>query len=340
MALESATYISDLVSTNPTSSDNLSQGDDHIRLLKSTLKATFPNVSGAVTADHTELNKLDGLTASTAQLNYVTGVTSAIQTQLDNLSSSKAPLANPTFTGTVVLPSTTSVGNVSSTELGYLDGVTSAIQTQIDGKANTSSLGTAAFINVGTSANNIVRLDGSARLPAVDGSQLTGISAGFSMPSGAVMPYAGSTEPSGWLFAFGQSVSRTTYAALFAVIGTTYGAGDGSTTFNLPDLRGRVVAGQDDMGGTSANRLTGQSGGVDGDILGGTGGAETHTLTEAQLPAHSHSFNARSGSGGSAAVSYSTGLSTLQQITTTSAGSDQAHNNVQPTLILNYIIKT
>lgn len=83
MALESATYISDLVSTNPTSSDNLSQGDDHLRLLKSTIKATFPNVSGAVTPTHTELN-------------YVDGVTSAIQTQLD----AKAVLAGAnTFTG-------------------------------------------------------------------------------------------------------------------------------------------------------------------------------------------------------------------------------------------------
>lgn len=135
MALESATYISDLVTTNPTSSDPLAQGDDHLRLLKSTLKATFPNVSGAVTPTHTELNVLDGLTASTAELNYVDGVTSAIQTQID----AKAPLANPTFTGTVVLPSTTSVGNVSSTELGYLDGVTSGLQSQIDAKAPLAS---------------------------------------------------------------------------------------------------------------------------------------------------------------------------------------------------------
>ena len=83
MALESATYISDLVSTNPTSSDGLSQGDDHLRLLKSTVKATFPNVSGAVLPTHTELN-------------FVDGVTSSIQTQLD----AKAALASSnTFTG-------------------------------------------------------------------------------------------------------------------------------------------------------------------------------------------------------------------------------------------------
>jgi microcystin-dependent protein len=60
--------------------------------------------------------------------------------------------------------------------------------------------------------------------------------------------------------------------------------GDGSTTCNIPDCRGRVIAGKDDMGGTSANRLTNQSGGLNGDTLGAMGGSETHTLTEAQLP--------------------------------------------------------
>jgi microcystin-dependent protein len=323
MALESATYISDLVSTNPTSSDGIAQGDDHLRLLKSTIKATFPNVSGAVTATHTELN-------------YVDGVTSAIQGQID----AKAPLASPTFTGTVVLPSTTSVGNVTATELGYLDGVTSSIQTQIDAKASTASLGTAASLNVGTSANNIVQLDGSAKLPAVDGSALTNLPVSFSMPSGCVMPYAGSSAPSGWLFAFGQNVSRTTYAALFAAIGTAYGSGDGSTTFALPDLRGRVVAGKDDMGGTSANRLTNQTGGLDGDVLGATGGAETHTLTIAQMPAHTHTvsgvFDTTSGTNNVGSGSNDGFVSA----TTSSAGSGAAHNNVQPTLVLNYIIKT
>ena len=118
MGLETGTYISDLVATNPAASDPKSQGDDHLRLIKSTLLATLPNVTGAITPTHTELN-------------YVDGVTSAIQTQLD----AKAPLASPTFTGTVVLPSTTSIGNVSATEIGYVDGVTSAIQTQLDAKA-------------------------------------------------------------------------------------------------------------------------------------------------------------------------------------------------------------
>lgn len=83
MALESATYINGLVSTNPTGTDVRSQGDDHLRLLKSTIKSTFPNVTGAVTATQDELNIIDGVTATTAELNYCDGVTSAIQTQID-----------------------------------------------------------------------------------------------------------------------------------------------------------------------------------------------------------------------------------------------------------------
>lgn len=88
--------------------------------------------------------------------------------------------------------------------------------------------------------------------------------------------------PNGWGLCAGQAVSRSTYADLFAAIGVTYGAGDGSTTFNLPDLRGRVPAGLDNMGGTAANRITG------GTTLGGNGGTEAVTLTSAQIPAHVH----------------------------------------------------
>lgn len=161
------------------------------------------------------------------------------------------------------------------------------------------------------------------------------------MPPGAVMPYAGTTEPTGWLFCYGQAVSRATYAALFAAIGTTYGAGDTTTTFNLPDLRGRVVAGQDDMGGSSANRLTNQTGGLNGDTLGATGGTETHTLTTAEMPAHTHTFtygvNDVNGGGG---TNPSYMELTGQTETTSSTGGGGAHNNVQPTIILNYIIKT
>lgn len=93
----------------------------------------------------------------------------------------------------------------------------------------------------------------------------------MSNPAGIIMPFAGTVAPQGCLFCDGSAVSRTTYAALFEVIGTTYGAGDGETTFNIPDLSGRVVIGVSNS-----------------HALGTTGGSETVTLTDDQLPEHSH----------------------------------------------------
>lgn len=179
-------------------------------------------------------------------------------------------------------------------------------------------------------------------------------------PAGVVLPFAGSAAPTGWLLCYGQAVSRTTYAALFAALGTAYGAGDGSTTFLLPDLRGRVPGGKDDMGGAAASRLTTAGSGVNGATLGATGGAETHTLTTAQLAAHNHtgvtvSAGAHTHPGGSTSGSNqgtienpvastvgSTGSAGAHTHTLTidNAGSGNAHNNTQPTLVLNYIIKT
>lgn len=147
-------------------------------------------------------------------------------------------------------------------------------------------------------------------------------------PAGVVLPFAGSTAPTGWLLCFGQAVSRTTYAALFTALGTSYGAGDGSTTFALPDLRGRIPGGKDNMGGSAASRLTTAGSGVDGATLGAAGGAQTHILTNGQLP------SSAIGTGGSSIARGST-VSDLRTI-----GNNEAHNNTQPTIVLNYIIKT
>lgn len=177
------------------------------------------------------------------------------------------------------------------------------------------------------------------------------------VPVGALMAFAGAVAPAKWLLCYGQAVSRTTYADLFTAIGTAWGSGNGSTTFNVPDFRGRVVAGKDDMGGTSANRLTGLSGGVNGDTLAAYGGSESHTLTEAQLAAHDHlmfaGVNGVNGVSPSASNYVATNSSqsngnndyimqgtataaTIGQTSTTGSGS--AHNNVQPTAIANMII--
>lgn len=155
------------------------------------------------------------------------------------------------------------------------------------------------------------------------------------VPTGTVFQFAGSSAPAGYLLCYGQAVSRTTYAALFAVVGTTYGVGDGSTTFNVVDMRGRGAIGLDNMGGTSANRVTN----AQADTLGGNAGAETHTLTTTEMPAHSHDIGnyitdvPLTGGGQRFHDSY-TGVSS------NSAGGGAAHNNMQPYIAQSYIIKT
>lgn len=104
------------------------------------------------------------------------------------------------------------------------------------------------------------------------------------VPPGAISAYAGTTAPTGWLLCDGAEVSRTTYAGLFAVIGITFGNGNGSTTFDLPDMRGRVALTLDNLGGSSANVITDSN----ADSLGGEGGVEETTLTSSHIPQHSH----------------------------------------------------
>jgi len=130
-----------------------------------------------------------------------------------------------------------------------------AIESAVSTKADTASptfTGTPAAPTA-TSGTDTTQLATTAFVQDAVGALVT-------IPSGMLAPFAGTSAPSGWFLCYGQAVSRTTYAALFTAIGTVYGIGDGSTTFNLPDLRGRTIAGQDDMGGSAASRLTGDNG--------------------------------------------------------------------------------
>lgn len=122
-------------------------------------------------------------------------------------------------------------------------------------------------------------------------------------PAGVMAPFAGTAAPAGYLACDGSAVSRTTYAALYAAIGTTYGAGDGSTTFNLPDLERRAIVG---AGGTATSVL--------GNTVGATGGSETHTLTTSEMPRHTHGISSE--------PSHTHGVGTYSAI---SAGSAHKH---------------
>lgn len=163
------------------------------------------------------------------------------------------------------------------------------------------------------------------------------------VPVGAVMVWISDTIPVNWLLLDGSAISRTDYADLFSVLGTTYGTGDGSTTFNLPDMRNRVAVGK------GSNTLFAE--------LGKIGGETTHKLVTAEIPAHTHgSAGAHkhfiqntngSGSGYIRLESYASAASTNRSVYTneagshthTSVGGSGAHNNVQPYIVLNYIIK-
>jgi microcystin-dependent protein len=180
------------------------------------------NILDGVTATTAEINILDGVTADTAELNILDGVTSttAELNILDGVTSTTAEL-NILDGVTATTAELNILDGVTATtaELNFVDGVTSAIQTQLDAKAASSA----------------------------------------GVPSGAVAHFAMDTAPTGWLKANGAAVSRSTYAILFSAIGTTFGVGDGSTTFNLPDLRGEFPRGWDDGRGIDSGRAFGSA---------------------------------------------------------------------------------
>ncbi|MCX8003358.1 MAG: tail fiber protein [Burkholderiaceae bacterium] len=170
------------------------------------------------------------------------------------------------------------------------------------------------------------------------------LAANAALPAGAMCAFGGSALPAGWLWCNGAAVSRTTYAALFAAIGTAFGAGDGASTFNLPDLRDRVPIGQGTMGGVSAaGRITNTGAGnpgLDTGAIGNAGGVDRHTLSIAQMPAHTHDFasgllRSSAGSDTQGGTGFGGSLTATQ-----SRGGGEAHPNVQPSLVCTWIIKT
>ena len=213
-----------------------------------------------------------------------------VHNHLDNTTTAhgidtKAPLAGPTFTGTVTLPSTTSIGNVSATEIGYVDGVTSAIQTQLNTIVNTT-------------------------IPNAT-------------PVGTIVMFGGTGAPTGWLLCNGQSTAS--YTALAAVVGA-----------NVPDLMGRAPIG---YGDSADSGITTRS------TIGAKVGVEEVTLDTTQIPSHSHNISPAMIVGGGHLASgtgnaYSpVGDSPSSAVSITSTGGGLAHPNMQPSTVVNFIIK-
>lgn len=185
---------------------------------------------------------------------------------------------------------------------------------------------------------------------------------GYGTPIGAVVDFWGDEVPENFMLAAGQTLSRSEYADLFAVIGTNAGAGDGVTTFQIPDYRAVTGVGRANMGGTLKGLLSNFAATTMGAIF----GTQSHTLTEAQMPAHDHTMasagahshtmtlsnrrgsngNAGSSSGWDAGdifiqsgISKSTNSAGSHTHTINNAGSSQAHPNVQPSIVCNKILR-
>lgn len=198
---------------------------------------------------------------------------------------------------------------------------------------------------------------GAQGAAGAQGSQGVQGAVGSGVPTGTLLDWPTVTAPTGFLLAYGQAVSRVTYADLFAVLSTTFGIGDGTTTFNLPDFRGRIALTKDNLGGASANRVTDST----ADNIGESGGEETHILTEAELAAHNHDFNVANVAADTVlnadtvALARSTSLisgnnygigkaqapaTAIHPSSIADAGSGTAHNNLQPYITMAKIIKT
>lgn len=222
---------------------------------------------------------------------------------------------------------TSQVDNVSLYKAQHVNGLASAIL-QIE-----AALGSGSALPGSLSSL-------AARLAVQVGSD------GIIIPVGSATLFFGSSAPTGWLFCDGSAVSRTTYSALFTTIGTTYGVGNGSTTFNLPDLRGRLP-----MGAGTGNQSGGSGSGV---ITGGTaltarsigewGGEETHLLTgdESGVQAHAHSVTTAgdaTGAGTTLASAYDASPAASVSTASQSGSALDPHNTVPPFLVVNVIVK-
>jgi microcystin-dependent protein len=325
MPLETATFISGLVPSNPASSDGLNQADDHLRLIKATLQATFPNIAGAVTASATQLNSL---------LSQLLGTTSYAA-----------------LLGTVAAPSYSFLGDTNTG--WYSPG------------ADQAALAVGGVAAITVTADKKATFAGAvAATGPISGPGVT--------PIGSMVMWLTDTLPTGngvWAWANGGTLSRTTLGAgkeLFDLVGTTYGVGDGSTTFNVINMQEVAPVGKSTMGtAASPGLLASISAGLKA-ALGGLFGTDTTTLTAAQIPTITSTATASlsvstttsavvdigsqdfSSGGGQFHVNIPSAVNQPVSATGTASGTvsstsnntgGQPHTNMQPSRAVNFIIR-
>ena len=326
---------------NVTDGDGTASG---LTLSTGGVRASLLNATGAVTFDST-LEVTSAITATGGVVGSVTGdvtgnvtgdltgdatgdltgnikTTDASATVTTILNANVGSDDAATFTGNVTGDLTGNVtgditGNVTATSV-IADGVTASTQASGD---NSTKVATTAYVDSLTT-----------------------------VPTGALTQYAGGSAPNGWLVCDGSTVSRSTYSDLHALLkdvgGTdnyAYGNGDGSTTFTLPDLRGRIPVGVGQQtSGKWDSAEEDYSGSGTNFVLAATGGTEDHKLLTAELPSHSHAVEANSQNyvDGGTARALGSNNGSDGTYNSSSVGSDSPHNNLPPYLALNYIIKT
>ena len=262
-------------------------------------------------------------------------------------------MAQHTSRANLTLPGGGSSGTITPDEPADIDVLNENFR-KIDALLGATPVSTQSAIPANAMDGQVFWVRDKQQLFVYDADQGSGSPSTTLPPAGAIMQYGGASAPEGWLLCRGQNVSRTLYPELFAAIGVTYGSGNGSTTFAVPDLRGRVPVGLN----TSETEFN---------SLNKRGGAKTHTLTSAQMPSHNHSLSnhrhrilggndgnsrMRSGkadTGGSVSSAFhpwfGTGWNAVDNVYTDyqsgtigNTGGGGSHNNIQPYVTLNYII--
>lgn len=274
MALETSTYIDGLVVTNPVATDPLAQADDHLRLLKSTIKSTFPSITGAVTATHTQLNALSGFTGTAADLDYA---------------------ASLNATG------------VTDTEFGYLDGVTSNIQTQLGAKQDTVTGGATTILSSDLTADKALISDANGKVAtsAVTSVEL-GYLAGVTSNIQAQLSGAGAgTQPTMQVFDSAGSATWTRPSGCVKIKVTVVGGGAGSPfaqgTLGSSHNSGEARGGGG--GGGTAIKLIDVSSLASAAVVVGAGGVGGISSSESGKAGSDSTFNTSVVGGGAPAVS-------------------------------------